>query len=363
VTTEVGHFNGFPLDPKAAVPNHKSRDFVAIVDGIRAKGAKVVILNHPRWPSYEDSPFTNEQLDHATGTFASGMQLTVDATELINATTEQTDPLRLFSDWFSLLSRGLRIFAVGSSDSHTVGDPVGQGRTYFVSDSDDPSNIDIDKACAAIKQGHSSVGMGIFASVVVDGSARMGDTLVLAAPADGRVASVQVAVRVQAPSWILPRKLAVFVNGIRVIEQEVGAMPGIATDKLLSLTLECPDSYDRWIVCVVTGDSAQGPFWPSLNPYSLAATNPVFLDCDGDGWISPRATAEREFKAAAGSVHALGSAFERVDETIAVHLLDVYAQSLQALGSSPEELRRLVHKLVSRTNPAYKQLRSFADRF
>ena len=96
VTTEVGHFNGFPLDPRDALPAHDSKDFVAIVDGIRARGAEVVILNHPRWPSHEDSPFTNNKLDRDTGAFASGLKLTMDATEMINSCTDEADPLSLF---------------------------------------------------------------------------------------------------------------------------------------------------------------------------------------------------------------------------------------------------------------------------
>mgnify|MGYP001602924364 CR=1 FL=1 len=44
---------------------------------------------------------------------------------MINATTEEPTPMLLFRDWFALLNNGVRIFAVGSSDSHTVGEPVG----------------------------------------------------------------------------------------------------------------------------------------------------------------------------------------------------------------------------------------------
>ncbi|MEO7520268.1 MAG: CehA/McbA family metallohydrolase, partial [Gemmatimonas sp.] len=220
VTTKVGHFNGFPLDPKAAIPEHELSDYAKIVDGIRARGAKVVILNHPRWPSHEDSPFTNNFLDRDTGAFVTGLALTMDATELINSTTEEKDPLFVFGDWFALLNRGVRIFAVGSSDSHTVGDPVGQGRTYVVSATDDPASIDVNATCEAIKNGHTSIGMGIFATVVVNGKARMGDTLVLEQRSDLSIQpTAHVELRVQAPSWIVPRKATLFINGAPVAER------------------------------------------------------------------------------------------------------------------------------------------------
>ena len=361
VTTAVGHFNGFPLPAKGPLPAHDLKDYVAIVDGIRAKGAKVVILNHPRWPSFEDSPFTNEKLDLATGAFASGLRLTVDATEMINSTTEQEDPLRLFHDWFALLNRGVRIFAVGTSDSHTVGDPVGQGRTYFASASDDPANIDVAAACEAIKNGHSSIGMGIFASVLVNGSARMGDTLEILRDAPAPI--VKVRLRVQAPSWIVARKATLFVNGTAQAERAIPEVRG-RLDQQIEFELRCETPYDRHVVCVVTGDPAKGPFWPSLNPYSLAATNPVFLDVDGGGWSSPRATAAMLLARTPAQADALDKLVAACDdEAIVVHLLDQLAERLRQSGSTSEELHRRILDLAGRADPRLEGVRRFCERF
>ncbi|MEO6711703.1 MAG: CehA/McbA family metallohydrolase, partial [Planctomycetota bacterium] len=358
VTTEVGHFNGFPLDPKDAVPGHESKDFVEIVDGIRARGARVVILNHPRWPNHEDSPFTNNQLDRDTGSFASGLKLTMDATEMINSTTEEADPMFVFADWFALLNRGVRIFAVGSSDSHTVGDPVGQGRTYLVSASDDPTKIDVAAACDAIKQGHTSISQGMFATVVVGGTARMGDTLTL-----GRgPARIQVELRVQAPSWIVPRKATLFLDGTAVAERVVPSIAGVATDAKLDLDLECSGSHDRWLVCVVSGDPARGPFWQSVNPYTLAATNPVFIDLDGlEGWRAPRETAAALLESAKDPAE-LAQAMGSLDEAVCVHLLDLRAQALREAGTPPAEIRKALVDLAARAAPAYEGVRRVAAR-
>ncbi len=376
VTTKVGHFNGFPLDPKAAIPEHELTDYPAIVAGIRSHGAKVVILNHPRWPNHDDSPFTNNKLDRDTGGFGNGLALTMDATEMINSTTEEKDPLFLFTDWFALLNRGVRIFAVGSSDSHTVGDPVGQGRTYVASATDDPASIDVNAICDAIKNGHTSIGMGIFATVVVKGNkreARMGDTLVLD-PRDplADVEQVRVVLRVQAPAWIVPRTATLFVNGSAVEERAVWAIAGQRTDTTIVFELDCEGlsvpwfepwpnlGSDRWIVCVVTGDPVQGPAWPTLNPYTVAATNPVFIDVNGDGWLSPRASAAQLL--AQKNPEELAARMASLEESICVQLLDLYADGLRQAKTEPGQLRAQVLDLASHANPAYEGVRRLAAR-
>ncbi len=321
VTTDVGHFNGFPLKAGDALPDHKLSNYVQIVAGIRAKGAKVVILNHPRWPSHEDSPFGNHHLDPLLGRFDPPLELTVDATEMINATTEEREPMLLFRDWFALLNRGVRIFAVGSSDSHTVGEPVGQGRTYVPSASDDPARIDVDAACEAIKNGRTSIGMGIFASLRVGDGAGPGDTV-------SGAAKLAFELRVQAPSWVRARKAQMFVNGVVREERDVPHAENAATDARLDFELT-PHAHDSWVVFVVTGDGVDGPYWPQLNAYTLAATNPVFVDVDGDGWQSARELAQRWVSAAANDDE-LRARLASADSAVRVHVL---AAALDALGA------------------------------
>src|SRR5207302_9767391 len=48
VTTSVGHFNAFPLDPSRLVPGYQSTDWKTLLDCIRgAGGVRFLILNHP----------------------------------------------------------------------------------------------------------------------------------------------------------------------------------------------------------------------------------------------------------------------------------------------------------------------------
>jgi hypothetical protein len=323
VTTENGHFNAFPLDPEDEVPEWKLSDWVALVDGMRAKGARAVVLNHPRWPSREKGPYGVYGLDTWTGGRAGGGAFTFDAMELVNATDHQVDPLLLFRDWFALLDRGETIVAVGTSDSHTVGDPVGQGRTYVVSSTDDPAAIDIGEVSDSIAAGRSSISLGFFVDIAVDEAFGPAD---MVPAADGRVT---VALRIAAASWIRPAELRVYCNGAPVLERSAPLSEGGPLDTTLVFEVVTPPN-DAWLVCVVTGEDVDGPWWPSLNPYTLAATNPVWLDVDGDGaWASPRATAEarRTTREAGGEPLDDPVVLVGLDDAAALQYLDLLRES------------------------------------
>lgn len=317
VTTDVGHFNAFPLPPGGPRPDPALQDWVALVDGMRAAGARVVILNHPRWPDAERGPFGALGLDPFTGARLRDTPFRFDALELANATNEREDPEQLLRDWFALLNRGERLVAAGSSDSHTVGDPVGQGRTWIASSSDDPARLDVPALCDALRAGRASVGLGIFAEVRAAGGG-CGDLVV--PPGD----VLPVELRVAAPSWVRPREARAFLDGRLVASVALPDPEGAPTDRRVAFTLPLEGGHDAWLVCAVFGDGVQGAWWPTLNPYTFAATNPVWLDVDGDG----RHLAPRE--SAAGLVEALrrdGPAAARpASAAVLVHALDLLGE-------------------------------------
>jgi hypothetical protein len=322
VTTPVGHMNGFPLDPKDEVPAFKLNDWVQLVDGIRAKGARFVQLNHPRWPSLEKCPVTVFGLNRGSGEFTNGWRFPFDGMELANALTPQADPLLLFGDWFALLNRGYKITAIGSSDSHTVGEPVGQGRSYVPSKTDDPTKIDVNDACERFLRGETTISLGIFADVTVDGRYKTGQTNSISD------SSVNVRLRVQAPSWIAPRRALVFLNGQQVAEKVVPARSNRPTDETLRFNLPKPKQ-DAHFVCVVIGDGASHPSWRTGENFTLAATNPVFLDADGDGkYSSPRDSARFLLSRAGKSPDEQWAAASVVEDAIAVQMVSLMRKNL-----------------------------------
>jgi hypothetical protein len=270
VTSDNGHMNAFPMDPAAPLPPHEETDWKKLVAGIRAKGAKVVILNHPRWPEDGKDPLTQFGFDERTGKNAAGQEFTFDCIEVVNSDSPTSPPRMVLPAWYALLEAGQRFTAIGSSDSHAVGVIVGQGRTYVPSATDDPARIDVDAACGQFLAGRVSVSLGMFATITIDGKG-MGERV--SAPSG----SLEAVVTVRHPSWITPRTLELVVNGsvaatVRLDDAQASDRP---TEKLRRVSLALPRT-DNWIVALAEGDRVTAPFWEMSLPAALALTNPVY---------------------------------------------------------------------------------------
>ena len=343
VTTPIGHLNAFPLDPDDPVPPYELHDIVTIVDGIRLAGAEAVILNHPRWPSHTDSPHGHLHLDHASGDWVGSWACPFDALELINSQTEEPEPLLLFRDWFALLNRGERLTAVGSSDSHTVGGVVGAGRTYLMVDDSDVAAIDVSAAAAALREGRSSISMGIVVDARLPEEEGGGSILGTVQPPR------QTELVVQAPSWVTPWRMRLFANG-----QELAVVELEDQDPARGFQAVVRPSFDwAWpwhdfhMVAIVEGDGVEGPFWPQLNDYTLAATNPVWFDVDGDGvWRSPDETAAAIAAEVGLEEAALREAVQTVDDAVAVQLLKLARTEHRARTEDRVRVERLLDELA-----------------
>lgn len=333
VTTKVGHFNAFPLDPKDKVPNYKLEDWISLVDGMRAKGAKVVILNHPRWPRIPTGPLGVYHLNRLTGELPGRKGVPFDAMELVNSTQLLTDSMYLFVDWFALLNHGHNVTAVGSSDSHTVGDPVGQGRTYVRSSTDEPMKINVDEACAAFLRGDTSISIGIFADVKVNQRFHMGHLV----PCTNRSATVSL--RVASASWVRPKTARLFLNGNEVLRRDVPVKKGQPTDTTMEFDLKLP-AHDATLVCVVLGQGVSDAFWRTMRPYTLAATNPVRFDVDSDGrYQSPRELAKSILDKHGTKAAKLLPALEGVDDAVAVEALSLVRASYEKKARTVDQIK------------------------
>lgn len=350
VTTALGHMNAFPLNPNEPPPNHRLDSWIKLVNEIRSKGAKVVILNHPRWPTLARCPFTEFGLNRLSGEFRDQPTFPFDAVELANALVPQPDPLYIVRDWLALLNRGYRVTGVGASDTHTVGDPPGQARSYVPSRTDDPARIDVEEACERFRRGEISMSLGIFADVWVDGLWKMGQTNTL------RNDAVEVALRVAAPSWVTPRVAVVFLNGREVARKPVLARaPKHPTDARLAFRLPRP-KHDAYLVCAVVGDGVGHPSWTTREKFTLAVTNPVFLDADGDGrYSSPHAQALAALERAGDSPDAQWAAALAADDAVAIQMLSLMRERW------PPEKRTELENRIRAAGPQRPAFRDYIE--
>ena len=336
VTTKFGHINAFPMTSKE-IPNHHETDWIKLVEDIRFRGAKVVILDHPRWiPS---DVLAGLGLNTLTGEQNKYAQLPFDGIELANSYAEQTETLERFGDWFALLNHGENIKAVGSSDSHTVGEVVGQGRTYIRSSTDNQAKISIDEACKNFLAGQSSISLGMFADILVENKFHAGDLVPV------KNSDVRVKFRVAAPSWVTPQRALLFLNGNVVAEQSLTSKTGQPLDAQLEFTLPAP-KHDAHLVCVALGDRVTEPFWPMQEKHTLAAHNPVLLDVDNDGvYRSPRETAKIILSKTEKNLDAQWNALSDLDDGIAAQLLSLIYKDADSLEKN--KLRERLQKNAS----------------
>jgi hypothetical protein len=340
VTTDNGHMNAFPFDPAAPVPEYRESDWAKLVTNIRARGAQVVILNHPRWPEKGRDPLTRFGFDLQTGGNTAGQRFTFDCLELVNSDAPTQPTRAVLAVWYALLNRGERFPGVGASDSHHVGVIAGQGRTYVPSATDDPSKIDVAAMIRAFKEGRVSVSHGLFATIEVDGKARMGDLLHVGAaadaPSDGAAGRTVVAeVTVRHPSWVKPARLELVVDGAVAASADLAAAQEGDSPTVLRRRVRVPlPAHDAWLVAVAWGEGVKRACWATELAETCAITNPVWLDFDGDGRCdSPRALAQARLDAAHGDLAAAVAAAGATDDAVVLQLRDL----VRASGAAPKK--------------------------
>jgi hypothetical protein len=290
VTTSVGHFNIFPVEPGAPVPNWKLTDWPEIMKAIRATpGVQVMVLNHPRSLHTKFIPFGPENFNAETGESKGRIEISFDGLEAVNSGAQQTDYMLVFRDWFALLNRGVRVTAVGASDSHDVSRfIVGQARTYIAAPDEDPSRINITAACKSLLAGRAYVSMGLLPLVTVDERFTVGDL------ATNLSDQVRVRVKVLGPSWVRAEKVELFANGTKIQEAMIDSARATVAGEKADITWTIPrPAQDTHLVAIVTGPAVTAPFWAMSRPYqpvspkwkgrAIGATNPVWLDADGNG--------------------------------------------------------------------------------
>jgi hypothetical protein len=337
VTTRIGHFNVFPVEPDARIPNHQLTDWDAIFDEVfQTPGVEIAILNHARDVHSEYRPFDPGHHNAVVGRNLDGWTLRANAMEIVNSSAQQADIMRLTRDWMGMLNGGRVLTPVGSSDSHDVGRYiVGQARTYIRTSDDDPAEIDQREAVDQFKAGRVMVSMGLLAEISIDGRYGPGDL----APASEEI---EVAVRVLGPGWTRADRISLYANGRRLWTAPIleGDRPGVKWSG--AWTLPRP-AHDVYLVAVALGPGVRNGYWPLARPYQhegpvwepqvFGMTGAVWIDGDGDGSkTSAFEYADRLMDDAEGDWEQLFRNLARYDEAVAsqaAYLIEATGEDLQ----------------------------------
>ena len=350
VTTKTGHFNAFPIVANSPVPDYKLDDWTKLMASIRStQGVRVIVLNHPHNTHSGFRPLASENFNPVTGRHLHGVPYSFDAMEVVTSAAMQSDNLRLYSDWFALLNHGYRITGIGSSDTHDVSRFIlGQARTYVECPDTNPAKVDVAKACDSFRNLRAYISMGLLVRLRVEDQFTVGDL------ATNLKEQMLVNLRVLGPSWVKADKVTLYANGKTIVQKNLE--PNKRIEKAnLKLTLPRP-KHDVHLIAVASGPGIRAPFWESPRSYQptsrkhkplvQGATNPIWIDGDGDG----KFTAARDYAKHLMKVHGkdlpkLLKALEPFDQAVA----EQAAELLVAAGQDVRNARFQEHLNTSTT--------------
>lgn len=292
-TPRMGHFNIFPITSDAKVVDQNAPGWPELFREIKACPHVIVtVLNHPRDVHGGYRPFGPEHHLSLVGENLDGWKLEANAMEVVNSGALQTDLMRVYRDWFGLLNRGFRIAPVGASDSHDAARYfVGQGRTY-IRCAGRSGNIDVREACQNLAEGRVLVSLGLLCEMTVAGRHGPGDLVPAADELD-------VAVRVLGPSWSRANHVALYANGIKIREAEIGDVSTGNSERINETGVKWKGSWrlprfkhDVHLAAIATGPGVNELFWPIARPYqpSSPVWNSYVVGSTGAAWIDADAS-------------------------------------------------------------------------
>ena len=335
VTTAAGHFNIFPVEPGARVPDYKRKDWAGTFDEIfTTPGVQVAILNHARDLHSGVRPFGPALFNAAAGENIADWPMRFNAMEVVNSGATQTDPLRLPRDWMALLNHGYQVTPVGSSDSHDVARYiVGQGRTYIPCDDRDVAHLNVAAAVSNFRQGHVLVSYGLLAELSL--REMLADT-------------IRLGVMVKGPAWVTATRVQLYANGELIRVEPVASAAGeLPPGVKYSATWNIPrPKHDVHLVAIALGKGIDSPHWATAKPYqptspdwqplTLGISSVLWIDGDGDERHTPaRQYALRAVTAAAGDPAKLVSGLAAYDAPIAAQAASLWRSAGNSLTAEP----------------------------
>lgn len=277
-TFTYGHFGVFPLSPDPAQASGGAISWYdrlapAVFGAVRGHPeGPALIINHPRSSGLRQGYFIEAGYDPATGSVRRP-ELWDEAftvVEVFNDSDFERNREEAVRDWFSLLSSGRQVFAVGSSDSHRIySAPVGWPRTCLYVGTDSPRALTPAMVRDATVAGRSYVSGGIHLDVRGPGEVGPGQE------ARGVGARAPIDVEVRAAPWVDVARLELVVDGASVETFSILEADGDPLDSTVRLRARLEvevAASGSWVVVHVAGDE---PLLPGRRPF--AVSNPIFL--------------------------------------------------------------------------------------
>ena len=290
-TRSWGHFGAFPLPAEdgelgRGAPMVAGRTATQIFTDVRTRAPVALLdIHHPRLEHGKIGYFHLAELDEKTGIAArAGFSHDFDAIEVLNGyqDPDRKSLDRVIGDWLAFLDAGHRVAATGNSDTHHLTFNLGGFPRNYVALADAPiAQLSPVAVAAAVKAGHSYLTTGPIVDATIDG-ASFGDQVTAK---DGKV---KLALRVRAAPWIATSSITILGPGGAVLATR--ALPSstaiVRFDDVIALEL----ARDGYAIVRVDGVRAMAPNVGdegSFTVYPLALANPIWIDVDGDGKITP----------------------------------------------------------------------------
>ncbi len=289
---QFGHFNAYPMkvpttqSPEDGVPVYYDVPPREMFVDARRLGAKIIEVNHARMPpqiGYFDLTHFDANTGNAQSTFDPGF----DAFEAHNGIWF---PIRErvregVIDMVGLARRGVKVAAVGNSDSHTLHfETVGWPRTW-VHTPVEPKDTLGDRIALALLRGDTTVSAGPFVTMTVDGAA-IGSTVV-----PKEKGKVTARVRVLAPSWMQVTRVKILRDDAVAATFAINARPVSGGDGGVDdvvrfnrdVVIDVPS--DATLLAWAESDKPIGDAHAVTTGLPIGFTGLIRVDANGDGRV------------------------------------------------------------------------------
>ncbi len=272
-----GHFGVVPLDVREDAQNNGAVNWVGkdppeVFGTVKALPEKpVLVINHPRGPNissyFDAAEYDRVKLSSTSKLWSEDFE----AIEVTNDSSFDANRDAVAADWLAMLKAGKTVWAVGSSDSHSIRtSPVGYPRTCLRYGHDDPRKLSGTVVRDALRAGAATISGGLYMTVKGPNGEGPGQAVPNAA------GTMTFTVTVGSPTWIEATELEVIVDGATVATVPL-VTKATPTGRLWEnqVQVEKKGTGRGFVVFHARGKGDLAPLHPGRKPFAFS--NPVFF--------------------------------------------------------------------------------------